>query len=162
MAKKSTTSKRKKLKGDEMLPKNFLPRSWEEVENQGVPKRNKKSDPSPASVYEPLNDDPIYVSRWNQFIGDVVKRDNFKKGHLYQLDVLCSLYVEYDQVFKYIQEHGHSYQTITRNGLQYKLFPEAVQLNRIRSEIRSYSKTLGLLLTKDKEHNPGNDDDSWE
>lgn len=143
--KKTTTSRKAE----------FNPTSWDEVE------AGKKIDPpKPSAVgkYPPPKKHPVFVKRWREYIDDVVKRENFKRGHLAQLAVLCDLYVEYDKLEELIDENGFTYETHGQSGLQIKQRPEVGQMNRVRSEIRNYSKILGLLLVKDKE--AGEDDES--
>ena len=113
--------------------------------------------PSP----KPLN--KIFTEKWDEYIVDVVKRDNFKKGHLFQLSILCDLYSEHDHLLKEIKKHGYFYEMIGKHGLQIRPRPEVSQLNKTRSEIRSYSKTLGLLLMKDRETIPqGEEKEQWD
>ncbi len=100
---------------------------------------------------EPPKDDPIFVHHWNLFVGEVSARENFKRGHLAQLEVLCDLYAEKVQLEEEIKVVGRSYVSEGRNGHQIKLRPEVGQLNRVRAEIRNYSRMLGLLLFKDTE-----------
>ena len=99
----------------------------------------------------------IFAEKWNEYLPDVAKRENFKRGHLSQLAMLCDLHVEYEKLADFIDKKGYSYITSGRNGVQHRQWPQVAQRNRCVSEIRMYSKILGLILTKDKEL--GNDDE---
>lgn len=109
------------------------------------------------------------MSRWNEFIPNVCARENFKVAHLSQLVILCDLFVEYDKLTALIRTEGMTYWSEGgRNGSQLKTRPEVIQINRTRSEIRSYCKQMGLLLVKDKDasagsgSDDGDGDDEWE
>ena len=86
---------------------------------------------------------------WNQILPDIQDRENLKPSHLIQLSVLCDLMVEYDELVEIISIEGRTYWSTGRNGDQLKLRPEVQQVNRVLSEVRNYSKILGLLLFKD-------------
>lgn len=128
------------------------PDDFEEVESQ-IRKALKtellKKYPPPKTTSR------TFVAYWSEAVADLSKRDNFKRGHLSQLEVLCDLYVEYETLMRYVLKHGYTYYATTRGGDQWKQRPEVLQLNRTRSEIRSYSRTLGLLLVRDKDVTDG-------
>jgi phage terminase small subunit len=118
---------------------------------------------NPDKFPSPKKHNKVFSARWKEYIGDVVKRENFKRGHLAQLEILCDLYVEYEKLTEDVKKFGYTYKSVGRNGTQYKLRPEIGQLNRTRAEIRSYSKTLGLLLVKDKDLNLGQEgEETWD
>lgn len=102
-----------------------------------------------------------FVKRWNKLIGGIVSRENFKIGHLYQLEILCDLYVEYDVLAKFVRTKGYTYAAVGRQGRIIKPYPEVTQMNRVQSEIRSYSKMLGLLLATDRSGESGGEDNEW-
>jgi P27 family predicted phage terminase small subunit len=100
----------------------------------------------------PPNKNPVFVQHWNKLVVEIMTRENFKEGHLYQLAILCDAYVEYYLLKESLELTGYTYTTIEgRNGTQVKPYPEVQQLNRTRAEIRSLSKQLGLILYKDTE-----------
>lgn len=118
--------------------------------------------------YPPPQEDPTFVKMWKTLVDEVSIRKNFKTGHLAQLEILCELYVEKERLqeiinvssYTYDSEVGRGGGTITRTR------PEVDQLNRTRSEIRNYSKMLGLLLVKDTDfsNKPGGgngEKDDW-
>ncbi len=97
----------------------------------------------------PRPEDATFVKYWDMFLEDVRHRDNIKRSHLVQLEVLCDLMIEYEILKEEIKIHGRVYYSVGRNGDQCKLRPEVTQLNRVFSEIRNYSRMLGLVLVKD-------------
>lgn len=102
-----------------------------------------KQYPSPKSNAE-------FKRMWELFLPEVTRRDNFKSGHLKQLEILCDLYVEYHKLNDAIDMYGSStYESIGRNGLQRKVYPEVNLIRAARTDIKSYSKHLGLLLVRD-------------
>jgi hypothetical protein len=99
---------------------------------------------------------------YDLFLADIEKRDNFKPTHKVQLEVLCNLYMEMHKLEDYIAKEGYTYCSDGRNGYQEKIRPEVAQLNRVRSEIRAYSRMLGLLLVKDAPSKEENEDSEWD
>lgn len=88
---------------------------------------------------------------WDRFIGDIKDRPNLKPSHLWQLQVLCDLCVEYDFLKEIITIIGYSSTNGGgRNGIHSTLNPEVGQYNKVLVEIRNYSKMLDLVLYKDK------------
>lgn len=162
---KSTTISKPKKK---RVPA-FEPNEWDEVLQEGssAPDHKATTDgdkDDPRKKYPPpSSSNGIFVSMWNDFIVDVVERENFKIGHLHQLQLLCDLYVEAEKLQSIIDRKGYTYESDGRGGFQIKPRPEVQLLNRSRAEIRSYSKMLGLLLYKDKEFtDPDEKEESWE
>lgn len=148
--------------------KTFQPRTWEEVETHGVSEthafKTTKSDLHEKYPPPEGRNHPTFLARWNEFITDVASRPNFKIGHLNQLVVLCDLFVEYDVLNTLLSQQGYSFfSSGGRNGPQLKIRPEVSQINKTRSEIRSYCKALGLLLVKDAKFGSqeGEDEDDW-
>lgn len=105
----------------------------------------------------------IFQFVWETIIADVASRENFKRGHLLQVRVLCDLYQDYEDLTATIKREGLTYETEGgRNGPQIRKNPEVDQRARTISEIRSYSKQLGLVLVKDTNFtDPGEKEDSW-
>jgi hypothetical protein len=113
----------------------------------------------------PKEDDANFTRYWNMFVADIQNRENLKPSHLQQLSILCDISVQYDFLTNVLSIRGYTYESIGRNGVQIKQRPELLQLNKILSEIRNYSKMLGLVLfkdtetTKSKKRNEFEDDD---
>jgi phage terminase small subunit len=133
------------------------PQTFEEAEQEISSIREAHT----KAKYPPPKKHPVFVARWKEYVLDIVLRENFKAGHLAQLGVLCDLFVEYETLADDIRKNGYTYYAKTRNGDQWKQRPEVIQMNRTRAEIRNFSKTLGLLLVKDKEVNGDKDDKEW-
>lgn len=99
----------------------------------------------------PKPDDEVFTRYYETFVDDVIRRDNFKKGHLEQLSILCQMYVEFERLTKVINDEGYTYFAETRNGLQQKVNVNVLIRDKVVAEIRHYSKMLGIVLDKDKE-----------
>jgi phage terminase small subunit len=97
----------------------------------------------------PPHSSEVFLYYWNMFLGDIAERDNLKQSHLYQLKVLCDLCVEYDELKEVIGLMGRTYESTGRNGTQIKLNPEVSHMKSIVTEIRNYSRMLGIVLVKD-------------
>lgn len=160
--KKNTTISKKPLM---QTKKKAAPKTWAEVEEREVPPAESVKVPKTKAAKKypsPRPQNTIFTSRWNLFIEDVVDRPNFKRGHLYQLELLCNLYVELHAMEELIAEFGYTYEIVGRNGAQVKPRPEVTQKNRVLSEIRSYSKMLGLLLVKDSKFTDEEESETWD
>jgi len=97
----------------------------------------------------PLEDES-FKKYWEAYLPSIEDRDNLKKSHLKQLEILCHLCVELDEIRESLSLGGRTYESIGRNGLQIKLRPEVSMIRGILADIRSYSKMLGLVLEKDR------------
>jgi len=113
------------------------------------------------TIRNPKPDHAGFTEYWEETLPDIQHRENLKPSHLQQLRILCDLLVDYDQMQAIIEMEGRTYWSTGRNGDQLKLRPEVQQLNKVISEIRNYSKMLGLMLYKDTKTNgePEVDDD---
>jgi hypothetical protein len=96
-----------------------------------------------------------FLRYWLIYLSDIKHRDNLKPSHFQQLKILCDLSVEYDEIKMTLDLEGRTYSSEGRNGFQIKIRPEVAQLNRVVSEIRNYSKILGLVLVKDQTSTKG-------
>jgi phage terminase small subunit len=106
--------------------------------------------------------EPLFVRYWDKFLPKVVERDNFHHSHLEQLEILCDLYLEYHVLSGLIKENGYTFTSDSRYGLTIRENAEVKIRQKIISEIRQYSKILGLLLAKDTSSNNEPDADEWE
>lgn len=109
----------------------------------------------------PKPDKKSFNHYWDIFLPDVSERENLKKSHLQQLRILCDLCVELDELQDIIDIEGRTYESEGRNGVQIKLRPEISEKNRVISEIRNYSKILGLVLFKDNKLTKEEDEDEF-
>lgn len=112
--------------------------------------------------YPPPKKHPTFRKMWAQFIENVTERENFKVGHLNSLEILCDLFVDYEDLREFIRVNGRSYQSVGRQGVVWKFFPEVRQLNAVQAQIKEYMKMLGLLLKKDHSSQSGGEKDNWE
>ena len=139
------------------------PRKWADIEKT---KASAKSavvieDNKFSLLYPSPSDHPTFKSRWNEFIQNVAVRENFNRGHLEQLSLLCDLYVDYEQLSSSIAVTGYSYESMGQSGIQIKPYPEVSMRTRALSEIRNYSKSLGLVLVKDNSTREEEKEDEW-
>lgn len=102
------------------------------------------------AFYRSPKSDPKFVKRWKTLYPEVIRRDNFKEAHLHTLELLCDLYVEYDNITAMLSVTGYTYEDESRNGKQMKSYPEVAQLNQLRAHIATYTKMLGFVLMPDK------------
>jgi phage terminase small subunit len=109
----------------------------------------------------PIKKNPEFSRYWKKFLPGVAKRENFQEFHLKNLEVLCTLYIEYDNLTQTIQEEGFSYIAEGRYGVQRKTLPEVTERTKILAEIRQYSRLLGIVLTKDVSQNPNDQENDW-
>lgn len=97
----------------------------------------------------PPNKNENFIRYWNIYLSGIEDRENLKQPHLQQLRILCDLSVEYDELQDIIEMEGMTYESHGRNGMQIKMRPEIAQKSKVITEIRNYSKHLGLVLYKD-------------
>ena len=103
---------------------------------------------------------------WVEFVQVVTERDNFNDTHLKNLEVLCNLYVEYDRMTTFLndfheREGTYSYIAEGRHGTQIKTHPEFTERQKLLSEIRQYSRLLGIILNKDNSTKEEPGEDPW-
>lgn len=115
-----------------------------------------------ALKYPPPKKHPIFRKKWGAFIDSLVSRDNFKVGHLNNLEILCDLYVEYAELQEFIRTHGRSYVSVGRNGEAWKFYPEVGQLTRVQANIKTYTAMLRLEPSKDYGTASGGEESEWE
>lgn len=106
-------------------------------------------------------DDVSFQKYWNKFLPKVTSRENFHESHLDQLEILCDLYIDYHNLTQFIKENGYSYMSDGRYGESYREYREVTIRQKVVSEIRAYSKLLGLVLEKDKDTGDRNENE-WE
>jgi len=112
--------------------------------------------------YPPPKVHPTFRKMWGGYIDSIVERENFKEAHLTQLEILCDLHVEYEQLQAFIRKNGRSYKVVGRAGSIWKLFPEVLHLSKVAGQIQTYMKMMGLVLKKDSSvKNPG-EKESWD
>ena len=83
-----------------------------------------------------------------------------------QLEILCKLHQDVVELDAFIAANGYTFTSYGRYGEQTRPYPQVNQLNRVRGDIKTYTKLLGLALAEkpglsggaDK---PDPDDDGW-
>lgn len=111
--------------------------------------------------YPPPKRNPVFREKWMKFINSLVSRESFKEAHLQALEVLCDLYVEYNDLERIIRTEGRTYKSVTRFGETRKLHPAIGQLDKVRANIRAYTRQLDLFPKKDTSPEGDGDDDEW-
>lgn len=111
--------------------------------------------------YPPPKNDPIFRRIWSQHIDNISSRENFKVGHLNQLEILCDLHVRYENLQEFIRTHGMTYESFGRNGYIVKTYPQVSESNKCIAQIKEYNKLLGLLLKGDKSEGADGEEDEW-
>lgn len=119
------------------------------------------ADKAASHKYPPPKRNPIFRSKWMRFIDNVTRRENFNIAHLDSLEIICDLYVEYDELQSFVRVNGRSYLSVGRSGEVWKFYPEVQQLNRVQAQIKEYSKMLGLLLKRDHSSESDGEEEEW-
>lgn len=178
-SKRTTTSKKKKpARHSDYISGKILPKEKEDPEEEGwdddegdaaflddVKEEFKDFEEGehPKAMHPPPKSNRTFVKKWRSLIDTIAGRDNFKDAHLHQLEILCDLFVEYEDLSTFLRKNGYTYEAFGRQGKAIKPFPEVLQLNRVKTEIRNYSKMLGLIISKDKDTGGGaSKDGEWE
>lgn len=120
--------------------------------------------PPAAKKYKAPSKHKTFVRRWNAYIEEIANRPNFKIGHTFQLEILCNLYVELEKLNAIIDVIGYTYESEKDRGggTISRSCPEVGIRKNVLSEIRNYSKMLGLLLVKDSDFsNDRPEDEEW-
>ena len=97
---------------------------------------------------------------WKIYIPGIFARKNFQPGHLNQLSILIDLLIDYDKLTIFIEENGYTYEGDGRYGESHKPYPQIAIRQKAITEIRSYSKQLDIVLTKDTTIKV-EDEDDW-
>lgn len=90
--------------------------------------------------------DKDFKKYWNIFFPKLEKRNNFHTIHIKNLEILCQLYVDYDKMSDTLSQRGFSYMASGRYGEQQKTMPEALERDKVLSQILKFSKMLGVTL----------------
>lgn len=118
-------------------------------------------DEASKHKYPPPKNNPIFRAKWMRFIDGVVQREKFKLAHLDSLEVLCDLYVDYEEMSETIRRRGRTYDVVTRFGTTVKLRPEVELLDKVRVKIKDFTKLLDLFPKKDHVDESGGGQDEW-
>jgi hypothetical protein len=116
--------------------------------------------------YQPPRGGDKFKKYWDRLLPKVAFRKNFHEAHLFNLEILCTLYVEYEIISDLFELEGPQAMITTteggRNGPQEKVSVLATRRDKVLVEIRNYSKLLGLLLAKDEEVKDEEDKNEWD
>lgn len=108
-------------------------------------------------------EDAVFVARWRLLLPQVTQRENFKHGHLLQLEILCALFAEFENLTNALELTGYTYVSEGgRYGTIHKTYPEVSQLNQTRAQIAVYCKMLGVVLVKDTASADPAEEEEWE
>jgi len=111
----------------------------------------------------PKPDNALFTFYWDLMVDDITSRKNVSSSHLLQFKVLCDAYCQYDDLQDKVKEEGYVLTRFTDKGETISTNPHLNQLNRAISQIKEYSKMLGLILVKDDSapSDDENDEDDW-
>ena len=102
---------------------------------------------------------------WDRMLPKIAFRKNFHESHLFNLEILCTLYTEYEVISDLFDLQGIDAMVTTteggRNGPQEKVSVLAMRRDKVMAEIRNYSKLLGLILAKDEDATEEEDANEW-
>lgn len=124
-------------------------------------KRSPPKDEASKLKYPPPKRNPVFRKKWASFIHNLTSRDSFKEAHLEALEVLCDLYVEYEDLERTIRTQGRTYKSVTRFGDSWHMHPAVAQLDRVRGNIRNYTKQLDLFPKKDNSSEADGEEEDW-
>lgn len=82
---------------------------------------------------------------WEIFLPHLKSRNNFNKLYLKNLEILCQLYVTYDELMEELSL-GTTYTSDGRNGLQIKTKPEVLQKDKALDQILKYTNILNISI----------------
>jgi phage terminase small subunit len=128
------------------------------------PEKSKKpfKDEFSKLKFPPPKRNRVFRERWAGFIDSLTSRENFKKAHLQALEVLCDLYVEYVDLESIIRKEGRTYKSVTRFGESRHMHPAVGQLDKVRANIRQYTKQLDLFPKKDNSSEGEGEEEEWD
>lgn len=98
----------------------------------------------PYTKYPPPKRNYEFRRKWRDFIIILSAKKNFNETFLFQLEILCDLFVEYEDLTKFIRKNGQTYEAFGRQGKAIKPFPQVGQLNKVKADINAYLKMLEL------------------
>jgi phage terminase small subunit len=125
-------------------------KSGKAVYNKEQPDPEETPPDNDGSPYPPPRKNPVFREKWKRYIDNLAQRENFNDGHLDSLEMLCDLYVDYADLSKFIRKNGRSHKVVTVTGESRRLYPEVIQLDKVRSQIQKLLGRLDLFPKKDK------------
>lgn len=97
---------------------------------------------------------------WAKFVPIITKKEGFDESCIKNLEILCTLYVGFDELTEYIEEFGFVVHSSGRYGDQFKTNPASTERKKIVEEIRHFSRLLGMKVSH-TDANVGVEDD-WD
>lgn len=88
--------------------------------------------------------DPKELEIWDRIAPLLAAHDYLNDLFVDTLVEYCSVVEALDRNKKYLREHGETYSTKTRNGLQIKSRPQVAQVHELRRTLRGYVTDFGL------------------
>lgn len=88
--------------------------------------------------------EPAELAIWDRIAPLLAAHDYLNDLFIDSLVEYCRVVNSIDKTVRYLREHGETYSTETRNGTQYKSWPQVGQLNELRRMLRSYVSDFGL------------------
>lgn len=98
---------------------------------------------------------------WERFIPVISEKDGFDESCLKNVEIICSLYVTFDELSTYLTENSLIIENHTRYGLQVKPNPALGERAKVVAEIRHYSKLLGMKISPTPQEEDGLHDE-WQ
>jgi phage terminase small subunit len=112
--------------------------------------------------YPPPKKNKIFREKWVKFVKSLASRDGFKEAHLEALEILCDLYVEYEELGRVLRVEGRTYEKVSRWGAVKAMHPAIHEQGRVRASIRSYTLGLDLFPKKDFSEGADGEEEEWE
>jgi len=178
MAKRKNTISDKPKKKDYHKPKKIKLADGTEVmeryhNDHGSKAVYQKVKKDPEASKKPIDDEfaklkfpppkrnPVFRKTWAKFIDSLTGRDSFREAHLATLEVLCDLYVEYQDLEATIRKEGRTFKAVSRWGELIKMHPAVSQLDKVRANIAKYTKQLDLFPKKDSGGGSEGEEEAW-
>lgn len=104
-----------------------------------------------------------FTHYWNKFYPTLEQRGHIEEINIKNLQVICDLCTEYDELVEIIEEEGRIFESVTKYGIVKKLNPAVNQKNTCVVHLLNYSKLLGFDLSKNKaiKEDNGEEEDEW-
>lgn len=123
------------------------------IHDYDKPKQDTEKMPAPKDAasklkYPPPRKDPVFRKHWTDLIDLLPKKPSI--AQLKTLEVLCQLYIDYDNLTEFLRVNGRAFKVVTRFSTFRKPHPEVAQLEKVRNGIRGYTAKLNLFPKVEK------------
>lgn len=102
-----------------------------------------------------------FTKYWTELAPIITEKEGFDESCLKNLEILCTLYVVFDKMTKYIEDSDMVVETEGRYGLQIKPNPVINERQKVLGEIRHFSKLLGMKIGNEAKIPDDIDSDDW-